>query len=260
MYPTHTMISVITPAHNEEAFIEPGLQAVQEAARQVEEEVEHIVVLNRCSDRTEAIAQAYGARTVVEDAKNLSIIRNAGAAVARGDILVTIDADSRMSPGMLKEVRRRLDSGKYIGGGVMIYPERWSVGIVCSALVVAPYLLWQGVSAGMFWCRKEDFDAIGGFDPRLISVEDVDFARRLRAWGRTSGKRYGTILNEHIVTSCRKFDTFGDWYFVRQPWTAYRIIQGNRQAVDSYFYDQRNQASASDSGDRGNAHKSSASS
>ncbi|GIW99130.1 MAG: glycosyl transferase [Pirellulaceae bacterium] len=234
------MISIITPAHNEAEFIEPGLQAVQEAAKRVDEPVEHIVVLNRCTDATQEIAQRYGARLVFEDAKNLSVIRNAGARAAQGEILVTIDADSRMSPGMLAEVRRRLDSGRYIGGGTMIYPERWSLGILCSALVVAPYLLWQGVSCGMFWCFKHDFEAIGGFDPRLLSVEDVDFGRRLRALGRQQGKRYGTIVNEYIVTSCRKFDTFGDWYFVRQPWTAYRIIRGDRQAVDSYFYDQRN--------------------
>ncbi|MFO7674465.1 MAG: hypothetical protein R6V74_12220, partial [Lutibacter sp.] len=44
--------------------------------------------------------------------------------------LVTIDADSRMSRNMLTEIDRLLRTGKYIGGGVAVWPERWSLGIV----------------------------------------------------------------------------------------------------------------------------------
>jgi len=53
-----------------------------------------IVILNRCTDRTGEIACEWGARTVQEDEPNLSKIRNAGAEVAKGRILVTCDADS----------------------------------------------------------------------------------------------------------------------------------------------------------------------
>ena len=41
------MISVITPAHNDEKFMRPCLRSVQAAARTVSETVAHIVVLNR---------------------------------------------------------------------------------------------------------------------------------------------------------------------------------------------------------------------
>ncbi len=239
------MISVITPAHNEERFITKCLESVRRAARQVAEPVEHIVVLNRCSDRTAEIAASFGAKLVVEHAKNLSRIRNAGAAASSGDIVVTIDADSWMSNNMLAAVRESLDSEKYVGGGVQLYPERLSLGIVCSVAVILPYLFWSGVSAGMFWCRKSDFDAIGGFDERLISVEDVDFGQRLKRHGKSIGKRYTTIRKAHLVTSCRKFDQFGDWYFARRPWEAYRIIAGQKKPVDQFFYDVRNDPSES---------------
>lgn len=96
------MISVITPAHNEEMFIEKGLRSVKVAAKEVSQEVEHIVVLNRCTDRTGEIASEWGARVITDDSQNLSHIRNKGAEASRGDILVTIDADSRMSPNMLQ--------------------------------------------------------------------------------------------------------------------------------------------------------------
>ena len=57
-------------------------------------DVEHIVVLNRCTDRTEDIAVFGGCRVVHENAQNLSRIRNAGFTEARGNIVVSIDADS----------------------------------------------------------------------------------------------------------------------------------------------------------------------
>jgi len=178
------MISVITPAHNEERLIETCLCSVKAAAKEISEEVEHVVVLNCCTDRTGEIAGEWGARVVTCNSRNLSRIRNKGAAVSKGDILITIDADSEMTSNMLREVLNKLDSGKYIGGGVKIVPERISLGIFCSLLVVAPFVLWHGVSAGMFWCLRKYYEAIGGFDEKLVCIEDIDFGKRLREYGK----------------------------------------------------------------------------
>jgi len=187
------MISVITPAHNEELFIKKCLCSVKTAAKEVSAEVEHIVVLNCCTDKTGEIASELGAKVITEESRNLSRIRNKGVVASKGDILITIDADSEMSSNMLSEVLGKLHSGKYIGGGAKIIPERISLGILCSLMVVAPFVLWHGVSAGMFWCMRKDYEAIGGFDEKLICIEDIDFGQRLRKYGKIQGKRYGTI-------------------------------------------------------------------
>jgi len=233
-------ISVITPAHNEELHLGKCIDSVKAAAQHAGLQVEHIVVLNRCTDRTEEIAVSGGCQVVREDARKISRIRNAGAREAQGKIIITIDADSWMSPNMLSEVVRQLETGRFVGGGVRVRLERLSLGIFCSVMVVVPFVLWQGVvSAGMFWCYKSDFDAIGGFDESLISVEDVDFAKRLRVLGRTKGQRYGTIRKAHITTSCRKFDLFGDWFLFRNPKLVYDIFKQNQKAVDELYYDVR---------------------
>ncbi len=116
-------ISVITPAHDEGKLIGKCLRSVQSAVGQITGNVEHIVVVNRCTDETESIALAGGGRIVDEHAKNLSRIRNAGAALAEGDSLVTIEADSWMSDNMLSEVVRPLDTGRFVGGGVRTLPS-----------------------------------------------------------------------------------------------------------------------------------------
>ena len=233
------MISIITPAHNEEKFIEKSLCSVTAAAKEITEAIEHIVVLNRCTDKTGEIAERLGARVIIEDSKNLSRIRNKGVEASKGNIVVTLDADSQMTSNMLVEVKRMLDSGKFIGGGVKILPERLSLGIIFSLAVVAPFVLWHGVSAGMFWCLKKDFDAIGGFDENMACIEDIDFGQRLKRYGKNSGKRYYKISKAHIVTSCRKFDQFGDWYFFKNPMVVYRVFKRDQKQADQFYYDNR---------------------
>ena len=122
----NTTISLIIPAHNEGKFLNHCLEAANLAASRIESTVEMIVILNRCTDDTEEIAIRHGCRIVREDAKNLSMIRNAGVTVARGEVVVTCDADSRMHPDSFQEILRRLGTGNVVGGGAMVLPERWS--------------------------------------------------------------------------------------------------------------------------------------
>lgn len=228
--------SVIIPAHNEEKFIGACLKSICDAAANTEYDIEIIVVLNRCTDQTEKIALGHGAFIVHENEKNIAKIRNAGAKKATGDVLVTIDADSQMHADSFLEINRLLKSGRFIGGGARILPERWSLGIAMSLLSLVPYLISNGVSAGMFWCYRRDFEAIGGFNESLISVEDIDFGQRLKKFGKTKGLKYGTVRKAPIVTSCRKFDTFGDWYLFLNPRLVRQIFKGNDRRVAEGFY------------------------
>ncbi|MEM9080772.1 MAG: glycosyltransferase [Verrucomicrobiota bacterium] len=229
--------SVIIPARDEERFLPGCLAAVEAAGKRVEEGVEVIVVLNRCSDGTEEIARKAGAVIVREDAGNLSKIRNAGAAVAQGEILVTCDADSVPHERTFELIERKLATRKLVGGGTFTYPERLSLGIFFSIGAVLPYLIWHGVSFGLFWCRRQDFEEIGGFDEGMVSIEDLDFAKRLRKLGRSRGQGFGTLVRAPLKTSCRKFDQFGDWYLFLNPRFLWRVFQGTDRAVaDRYWY------------------------
>lgn len=230
--------SILIPARNEERYLPGCLDSIEAAAIPFPDQVEIIVALNRCTDHTEEIALAHGAKVVHDDSRNLAKIRNAAARAATGEILVTIDADSRMTANMLVEIDRLLQTGKYVGGGVTIRPERWSCGILLTVLLLAVMLLWRRVSGGLFWCLRKDFEAIGGFNENLVSLEDLDFAKRLKAYGKSKGKRFMTIKKAHIITSCRKFDVFGDWYLLVNPRLVRRILRGKSQEdADQFYYD-----------------------
>jgi glycosyltransferase involved in cell wall biosynthesis len=230
--------SIIIPARNEERFLGACLHSIRVAAEHYQDQVEVIVVLNRCTDKTEEIAHSFGARTVREDTKNLAAIRNAGARSALGDILVTIDADSTMSPNTLVAIDRALTGGATIGGGTPIRPDRSSLGIKVTMWLFSTWMLIGRVSLGLFWCLRMDFEAVGGFDENLISGEDLDFARRLKAYGKKVDRPFSTLNDAYIVTSCRKLDAFGDWCVVRNPLLIWRLARGkHRRTADTFYYD-----------------------
>lgn len=230
--------SILIPARDEEAALPGCLGSIAAATCQLHHPVEVIVAVNRCTDRTEDVALAAGARVVRDDSRNLAAIRNAAARAATGHVVVTIDADSRMSVGMLSKIDELERTGRYIGGGTRVRPQRWSAGIMLTGAVLGLVLAYRRVSGAVLWCRRSDFWAIGGFDENLASGEDLDFAVRLKTFGRTRNQRFATVLSEHAVTSTRKFDDFGDWYLLRNPRLVRQILQGRTQAAaDRFYYD-----------------------
>src|SRR4051794_12519910 len=82
---TTPMISVIIPAHNEEAYLRRTLNAVN---RQNYGPYEVIVVANGCSDRTPAVARGHCHHLILMSEKGLSRARNLGAHAARGELLL----------------------------------------------------------------------------------------------------------------------------------------------------------------------------
>lgn len=232
--------TVIIPARNEEKYIGRCLDSIAAAAKPYPGQVEVIVMINRCTDRTAEIAESYGAVTIPIENKNLSQIRNAGIHAARGEIIVTIDADSWVTDNMLTEIERLLQTGKYIGGGVRSAFERNSLGIAMSALVlVVPLLFKYGLlTVGLFWGYKKDFEAVGGFNEQMLMAEDIEFASRLNKWGKQNGKKYGTVTKAVMTTSCRKFDQFGDWCLVKNPGIVRAYLKGNDRAyADMTYYE-----------------------
>lgn len=231
--------SVIIPAHNEEKYIGKCLDSIKKASKAYADQIEIIVVLNRCTDKTEEVAKSYNCITLKNGDKNLSKIRNAGAAIAKGEIIITIDADTQMTEDFLSNVDKYLSSGKYIGGGVNGKFERVSLGIIVSAiLIIFPLLFKYGaISVGIFWCYKKDFEAINGFNEKMFMSEDADFAMRLKKWGKKNNKKFGTIKNA-MITSCRRFDANGDWALLKNPKIILGYLKGTDQnQADKTYYD-----------------------
>ena len=143
-----THISVVIPAHNEEKYIKRCIDSIQEADSVFPGNTEIIVVCNRCTDKTEAIARENGAVVLLNEDRCIAKVRNTGIAAAKGRIIVTIDADNRMTKGTLREIYTLLRSGRYIGGGAPIRFERYSFPLWCNDMMLRALASITGLYSG----------------------------------------------------------------------------------------------------------------
>ena len=209
--------SIIVPAWNEAAFIGDSLSRIQAAmaACASAHQGELIVVDNNSTDETAAIAREHGASVVFEPLNRIARARNAGAAVASGDALVFVDADSWCSGQLLAAALERLAGGRVVGGGSTIAPDRPVAGNARRGLD-----FWNrigttlGLAAGCFvYCRADAFVDVGGFSEKVYAGEEIYLSRALKRWARRHGGLAFEIIEEApVVTSVRKLD----WYSAPQ--------------------------------------------
>lgn len=118
-------VSVIVPAYQEEAVIGACLASL---SGQTIDDYEVIVVDDGSTDATARIAQDAGARVIATAHEGDCSARNAGAAVAEGDVLVFCDADEEFAPDFLEHLVEPLADPKvratFPGGVEWINAER----------------------------------------------------------------------------------------------------------------------------------------
>jgi glycosyltransferase involved in cell wall biosynthesis len=201
--------SVVVSALDEQADLGRSLRAIDRAAHAIRTEAEVVVVVLEHDAPIARLAASLGATVVKVRRPTIAAARNAGAWVATGQILVTIDADRVMSPVTFAEIERLLATGCYVGGGATQRPERHSLAIDVAMVMSKLTTYLNGLGGGMYWCRRDDFDAIGGFDERVTTVDDLDFARRLRDHGMRTGRKFVNLRQARVITSCRHGSTHG---------------------------------------------------
>ena len=152
------------------------------------------------------LARAWGAVVVGEPQRQIARVRNAGGAAARGEYLLTVDADSAMHPDTLRVAAELMRRGDIVGGSVKIVPDEMNVPIWlgCQFLTLMVKLLRLG--GGIYFLRRADFIALGGFNEEWYAAEDLEFCWRLQKLGKSRRQRYLNWLTEiPLTTSARKF-------------------------------------------------------
>lgn len=238
------IISLIIPARNEEAHLPKLLDTIAEAKERYHRgpgAVEVIVVNNGSTDNTAAIAEQRGALVVFEERRIIAAVRNAGAVVATGDFLAFIDADSRIHPETFNVIDRKLSNLRIIGGATGVRLDRWSPGILVTYIILVSMVWILGMDTGVVFCRKADFEAIGGYDETRRVAEDVRFIYELKRLGRRHNQRLIRATEAKAITSMRKFDRHGDWYYMGLISRFFRGILSGRDVLDEvadlYWYD-----------------------
>lgn len=210
------MLSVIIPAFNEADYIARTLESLRAARAHYEalggSAVDVVVVDNASSDATAELSAKLGARVVRENVHNIGKVRNAGARAATQSILVFLDADTEVPKDLLVRIAQIMRDGNCAGGAVDVVfrPTRFVVRAYVAFWRLAGRISGMALGACQF-CRRDAFDALGGYDETIFMGEDVDFVWRLRAAARQGGRKTCFIRDSSVVASSRRFDQWPLW-------------------------------------------------
>lgn len=206
--------SIIVPAYNEARLLPRLLDSINIAASKYDRDnVEVIVADNLSTDNTQKIAESCGCKIVSVTQRRIAASRNGGAAVASGEIFCFIDADSALHPDTFFKIDEAMNNDRIVAGATGVYLERLSIGLMATYLMMMPMLWATGMDTGVVFCRREDFDAIGGYNEELFFAEDVAFLYALKRLGWTRRQKLTRLSGVKALGCTRKFDEKGDWHY-----------------------------------------------
>jgi len=193
--------SFIVPAYNEEALIGRTLDALLDSAKGLSGGFELIVVNDASTDRTPEIAREKGARVIDVKKRQIGAVRNAGAAVASGEIFIFVDADTHVPREPLIELEKLLQNPRIVAAGARLAFDRpppiW--GRIAAAVFLRIYFAARLAAGGFLVARAEIFRKVGGFDERYFAGEEIHLSKSLKRHGKLR------ILRTPVITSARKF-------------------------------------------------------
>ena len=133
---------------------------------------------------------------------------NAGATIARGEILIFLHADTRLPEMALKKISQALEKEKYVAGAfnLAIDSDRLFLKYIAVRASFRSRLNRIPYGDQAIFIRKDYFDQIGKFK-EIPLMEDVDLMRRIKKRGDKI-----IILRDRVKTSARRWETEGVLY------------------------------------------------
>jgi glycosyltransferase involved in cell wall biosynthesis len=199
--------SVVVPAYNEAAYLGQALDSLLH--QDYDGTYEVIVVDNNSRDRTAAVAGRYGVRVVQEPEQGVCAARQRGVDCARGEIIISTDADTTQPRDWLRTIDARFaeSAGVVAVAGPCRYknPSWWAkayptllFGLVAAIYSLTGFVFY--VSATNFAIRRTAFP---GYDLKLTQGGDeLDLLRRLRRRGQVSWDRQNVVTTSPRRLQC----------------------------------------------------------
>lgn len=188
-------LSIILPVLNEAA----GLAAALSALAPLRGPGVEVIVVDGGSDDDGPLIAAGLADRVLVAPRGRARQMNAGAAIARGEVLLFLHADTRLPCEAVDEVCRVIGGGQ-LWGRFDVRIEGASRAFPLIAMMMSLRSRWTGIATGdqAIFVARAVFRAVGGYPDQPL-MEDIELSRRLRRLAppaclcapvRTSGRRW----------------------------------------------------------------------
>lgn len=222
-------VSVIIPTLNEEKYIDMTLFHIK---RQNPYEI--ILGDSHSDDNTVKIAKKYGAKIAYAPRGAASFGRNAAARIAKGDVLLFLDADTIAYTNLIEVIKEDFRNKKVVGWTCTFYAfsPKWREHAIYTATSNLIKFLVKNVkphAAGFIIAvSRSAFEKVDGFNEKLKVMEDHDLAWRIAKQGR-----FKFSDKTCVFTSTRRINQWGGWALLKRYSKTYFGYIINKEKFDS---------------------------
>jgi len=203
-------ISIVVPTLDEARGIVGTLEPLQ-PARTDGHEV--IVVDGGSRDATVALATPLADRVIVAE-RGRARQMNAGAAIAAGDLLLFVHADSQVAMSAIAVLALEIEHTQRRWGrfDVTIAARSRVLPIVAAMMNMRSRVTGIATGDQAMFVARELFAAVGGFPDQPL-MEDIELSKLLKRAGGPP-----LCLFERVLTSGRRWQSRGTWRTIAAMW------------------------------------------
>ncbi len=201
-------LSIIMPVLDEGDVLADSLAALQDLRA-----AGHELVLVDGGSRDGSLPLAEGlADRILHSPPGRARQMNAGAAIASGDVLLFLHADTRLPETALHDIVQALRASVWGRFDVRLSGRAWPLRIVEWSMNRRSCLTGMATGDQAIFVTRDAFTRVGGF-PELPLMEDLELSRRLKRLARPA------CVPAPVITSSRRWEEQGILRTVLLMWS-----------------------------------------
>jgi cellulose synthase/poly-beta-1,6-N-acetylglucosamine synthase-like glycosyltransferase len=185
-------ISIIIPTFKEARYIHQTLNSIEKLNDNIE-----VILVETISEETGILENVVKKHKDVQlyktKERGIAKAKNYGAQKAQSNILLFLDADVFVTEDVVKRLSLLFKDPSVVGATCNTYPAKPRIGellffkfyntLIRLALRL-PLIRFKHSRGEFITVRKSYFEKVGGFNERLICMEDADITHRLSMLGK----------------------------------------------------------------------------
>ena len=190
-------LSIIIPTYNESENIEKLILYLKENCKNKDYEI--IVSDGGSKDNTLEIASKLGVTALVSPVKGRAGQMNYGVKHAKGNVFYFVHADSFPVETFYEDIQKAIHDNFNCGSFRFKFDSPKFILKVNSFFTRFNYLFFRGGDQTIF-STKQLWEKAGGFNEKMLIMEDYDFLERI--WNKGKFK----LIPKSTLVSARKYD------------------------------------------------------